>query len=317
PISGGTVQLVVLRKARRVDGEPRHGPPLRVRGGDPTVILPTCVLFRSLAAGRDRAGRTRPVRASANTSSAGSGGVRDSGAREGGDTMRAVVYDAHGGPEMLRIADVPEPTVGPDSVLVRVRAAAVNPVDWKIREGRMDGLLDVFFPAIPGWDVAGVVERPGVAAPEFAPGDEVVGYVREDVVRRGTFAEQVAAPVRTLGRKPAGLSWVQAAGLPLAGLTAYQALVHVLRVGGGDTVRVRAAWGGGGARAARAAAARGAGVIGAAPPRNAGRRRARGAGPVAYGDGLVERVRSVAPGGVTAVLDLVGGAAPATTSEVA
>lgn len=231
--------------------------------------------------------------------------------------MRAVVYDAHGGPEMLRIADVPEPTVGPDSVLVRVRAAAVNPVDWKIREGRMDGLLDVFFPAIPGWDVAGVVERPGVAAPEFAPGDEVVGYVREDVVRRGTFAEQVAAPVRTLGRKPAGLSWVQAAGLPLAGLTAYQALVHVLRVGGGDTVLVHAASGGVGAMAVQIAAARGARVIGTASPRNHGRLRALGAEPVAYGDGLVERVRSVAPGGVTAVLDLVGGAAPATTSEVA
>ncbi|GAA3965789.1 NADP-dependent oxidoreductase [Thermobifida alba] len=231
--------------------------------------------------------------------------------------MRAVVYDAHGGPEMLRIADVPEPTVGPDSVLVRVRAAAVNPVDWKIREGHMDSLLDVFFPATPGWDVAGVVERPGVAAPEFAPGDEVVGYVREDVVRRGTFAEQVAAPVRTLGRKPAGLPWAQAAGLPLAGLTAYQALVHALRVGGDDTVLVHAASGGVGSMAVQIAAARGARVIGTASPRNHGYLRSLGAEPVAYGDGLAERVRAVAPDGVTAVLDLVGGAAPATTPEVA
>ncbi|KUP98405.1 NADP-dependent oxidoreductase [Thermobifida cellulosilytica] len=231
--------------------------------------------------------------------------------------MRAVVYDSYGGPDLLRTAELPEPKVGPDSVLVRVRAAAVNPVDWKIREGRMDRLLDVFFPAIPGWDVAGVVERPGVAAPEFAPGDEVVGYVREDVVRRGTFAQKVAAPVRTLARRPAGLSWAQAAALPLAGLTAYQTLVHLLGVGGDDTVLVHGASGGVGSMAVQIAAARGARVIGTASPRNHDYLRSLGAEPVAYGDGLAARVRSVAPDGVTAVLDLAGGAALAATPEVA
>ncbi|MEY9210627.1 NADP-dependent oxidoreductase [Thermobifida halotolerans] len=230
--------------------------------------------------------------------------------------MRAVVYDSYGGPELLRTADVPEPKVGPDSVLVRVRAAAVNPVDWKIREGYMDELVDVFFPVIPGWDVAGVVERPGVAVPEFSVGDEVIGYVREDVVRRGTFAQQVAAPVRTLARKPANLSWTQAAGLPLAGLTAYQSLVRVLRVGEGDTVLVHAASGGVGSLATQVAVAHGARVIGTASPPNHDYLRSLGAEPVAYGDGLAERVRGIAPGGVSVILDLVGGEALAVTPEV-
>src|SRR3954451_16968997 len=105
----------------------------------------------------------------------------------------------YGGAEVLELTEVPEPKVGPDSVLVRAKAAGVNPVDWKIREGYLDGLFPTHFPVIPGWDLAGVVERVGPAVSEFSPGDEVIGYVREDHVERGTYAELVAAPVRTLG----------------------------------------------------------------------------------------------------------------------
>lgn len=218
---------------------------------------------------------------------------------------------------MLKLAtDVPEPKVGPDFVLVRVKAAGVNPVDWKIREGRLDGLFQTDFPVIPGWDMAGVVERAGPAVSEFSPGDEVIGYVREDHVGRGTYAELVSAPVRTLGRKPTRLSWAEAGGLPLAGLTAYQALVKALGVNEDDTVLIHAASGGVGSFAVQIALARGARVIGTAGPHNHDHLRSLGAEPVAYGAGLADEVRRLAPGGVSAALDLVGGEALDVTPEL-
>lgn len=216
------------------------------------------------------------------------------------------MYQQYGGPETLELADVPEPKVGPDSVLVAVRAAAVNPVDWKLREGYLDGLLDTFFPAVPGWDVAGVVESPGVSVPEFTAGDEVIGYARKDVVREGTYAEKVAAPIRALARKPANLSWTQAAGLPLAGLTAYQSL-RALRLTAEDTLVVHAAAGGVGSLAVQLARDTGARVIGTASERNHDYLRSLGAEPISYGEGLAERLREAKP--VTAAFDTIGGEA--------
>ncbi|GAA3006776.1 NADP-dependent oxidoreductase [Kitasatospora albolonga] len=221
--------------------------------------------------------------------------------------MKAITYRAYGGADVLEYGEVPTPKVGPDAVLVKVRAAAVNPVDWKIQAGYLDGFLDAVFPVIPGWDVAGVVEQVGVGVTEYAVGDEVMGYVREDMVSRGTFAEYVAAPVRTLAHKPAALSFEQAAGLPLAGLTAHQALTQALAVRAGETVLVHAAAGGVGSLAVQIAVALGANVIGTASERNHEFLRGLGAEPVAYGEGLAERVRALAPQGVDAVLDLVGG----------
>jgi NADPH:quinone reductase-like Zn-dependent oxidoreductase len=221
--------------------------------------------------------------------------------------MKAVSYRTYGGPEVLEYGDLPEPKVGPDAVLIKVKAAAVNPVDWKAQLGYLDGLLESVFPVIPGWDVSGVVVRPGVDAVEYQEGDEVIGYVREDFLSRGTFAEYVAAPVRTLARKPANLTFEQAAGLPLAGLTAYQTLVKAIRLGEGETVLVHAAAGGVGSLAVQIAAHLGARVIGTASERNHGYLRSLGAEPVTYGEGLAERVRALAPDGVDAVLDLVGG----------
>ncbi|WP_405733219.1 NADP-dependent oxidoreductase [Streptomyces sp. NBC_01537] len=221
--------------------------------------------------------------------------------------MKAVSYRTYGGPEVLEYGDLPEPKVGPDAVLIKVRAAAVNPVDWKAQLGYLDGLLESVFPVIPGWDVSGVVVRPGVDAVEYQEGDEVIAYVREDFLSRGTFAEYVAAPVRTMARKPANLTFEQAAGLPLAGLTAYQALVKAIRLGEGETVLVHAAAGGVGSLAVQIAAHLGARVIGTASERNHGYLRSLGAEPVTYGEGLADRVAALAPDGVDAVLDLVGG----------
>ncbi|EFL31057.1 alcohol dehydrogenase GroES domain-containing protein [Streptomyces viridochromogenes DSM 40736] len=221
--------------------------------------------------------------------------------------MKAISYSRYGGPDALAFGEVRDPKVGPDSVLVKVRAAAVNPVDWKAREGYLDSILEAAFPVVPGWDVSGVVVRPGVAVSEFDVGDEVIGYVREDFLSRGTFAEYVAAPVRTLARKPRNLSFEEAAGLPLAGLTAYQVLTKVLDVKRGETVLVHAAAGGVGSLVVQLGVHLGARVIGTASEPNHDFVRSLGGEPVTYGEGLVERVRGLAPEGVDALFDTVGG----------
>ncbi len=223
--------------------------------------------------------------------------------------MRAIAQRRYGGPEVLELTDLPDPKVGPDFVLVRVRAASVNPVDWKVREGYLDASFETHFPLVNGWDVAGVVDRVGPSVVEFAPGDEVIGYVREDHVQRGTYAELVSAPVRTLARKPRNLSFPAAAALPLCGLTAYQALTRALHVTADDTVLIHAAAGGVGTFAVQIAKAHGARVIGTASERNHDYLRALGAEPIAYGDGLADGVSDLAPKGVDAVLDLIGGEA--------
>ncbi len=221
--------------------------------------------------------------------------------------MKAISYARYGGPEVLEYGEADDPKLGPDSVLVRVRAASVNPVDWKARQGHLDAALPAVFPVIPGWDLAGVVVRTGPAVPEFSEGDEVIGYVREDVLSFGTCAEYVAAPVRTLAPKPRRLGFEEAAGLPLGGLTAYQVLHRVLGVRRGETVLVHAAAGGVGSVAVQLAAHLGARVIGTASESNHDFVRGLGAEPVSYGEGLAERVRGLAPEGVDAVFDTVGG----------
>ncbi|GGX22434.1 NADP-dependent oxidoreductase [Streptomyces noursei] len=229
--------------------------------------------------------------------------------------MKAITTSSYGGPEVLTYSEQPDPKVGPDSVLVRVHAAGVNPVDWKIVAGYLDGMMHAHFPLIPGWDVAGVVEAVGADATEYAVGDEVIGYVRKDEVQHGTYAELVAAPVRTLARKPDTLDWRQSAGLPLAGLTAYQSLKRA-RTKAGDLVLVHAAAGGVGSLAVQIAVAEGARVIGTASERNHDFLRSLGAEPVTYGDGLADRVRALAPEGVDVALDFVGGGAVDVSQEV-
>ena len=230
--------------------------------------------------------------------------------------MRAMTYETYGGPENLALTEQPRPKVGPGEVLVRVRSASVNPVDWKLMSGGLDPVMDVRFPVVPGWDVAGVVEAVGFDTPEFSSGDEVLAYARKDYVHGGTFAELVTVPVRALARKPASISWDEAAGLPLAGLTALR-LLQRLEVGTGDTVLVHAAAGGVGSLAVQIARSLGARVIGTASERNHGRLRELGAEPVAYGDGVVERVRALAPEGVDAVADFVGDVLDVTTAVLA
>lgn len=230
--------------------------------------------------------------------------------------VKAIAIDAYGPADLLTPRELPTPPVGPDTVLVRVRAAGVNPVDWKVREGHLAGAFPSHFPLVPGWDAAGVVEAVGPAVAGFAVGDEVIGYVRRDDVQHGTYAELVPAPERCLADKPVRASWPEAAGLPLAGLTAYQAL-QLARTGAGDTVLVHGASGGVGHLAVQVARALGADrVIGTASEANHDFVRSLGAEPVAYGDGLRDRVRAVAPDGVDVVLDLFGGDALDVSAEL-
>ncbi|MFI6521800.1 NADP-dependent oxidoreductase [Spirillospora sp. NPDC050679] len=231
--------------------------------------------------------------------------------------MRAVTYDAYANDNSrLKIGEVPDPRVGPGQVLVEVRAAGVNQVDWKVMTGGLDGMMQAVFPVIPGWDVAGVVRAAGPDTPEFAPGDEVMAYARKDVVHAGTFAQLVAVSAFAVARKPAALDWAQAGGLPLAGMTALRTLDR-LGVGSGDTLLVHGASGGVGSLAVQIARARGARVIGTASERNHDFVREMGGEPVAYGDGVVDRVRAAAPGGVTAVADFVGGQLDTTLAVLA
>jgi len=225
--------------------------------------------------------------------------------------MRAVALTEYGDADVMSVGELPDPLVGPDVVLVRVAAAGVNPVDYKIRQGNLRERFPHHVPLVPGWDVAGTVEQVGPAVTEFAPGDEVLGYVRKDHVQWGTYAELVAAPVRTLAHRPPGLDVVPAGALPLAGLTALQAL-RAAGTGPGDTVLVHAASGGVGHIAVQVARELGATrVLGTSSERNADFVRSLGADPVTYGPGLGNRVAELVGGDgrVDVALDFVGGAA--------
>lgn len=220
--------------------------------------------------------------------------------------MKAITYNKYGNPDVLELTDQPMPKVGPGMVLVKVKAASVNPVDWKIMAGYLDPLMDLQFPAIPGWDVAGVVESTGIDAPHFKPGDEVIAYGRKDYVHGGSFAEYIALPERLLARKPESLDWNESAGLPLAGLTAFQVLKR-LELAAGETVLIHGGSGGVGSLGIQIAKALGAKVIATASEKNHDFLRSLGAEPVAYGEGLAERVRALRPEGVEVVADFVGG----------
>jgi NADPH:quinone reductase-like Zn-dependent oxidoreductase len=229
--------------------------------------------------------------------------------------MRAALIREFGDPSVVETAEVDDPLVGPDTVLVSVRAAGVNPVDWKVIAGGLRGAFPHHLPLIPGWDVAGVVESVGPAVTEVAPGDRVLAYARKDHVQNGTFAEKVAVPVRAVAKIPNGLGFAPAAALPLAGLTAEQ-LLDAVEVSKADTVLVHNAAGGVGSFAVQLAAMRGARVIGTASLARHDYVRSLGGEPVEYGDGLVQRVRDIATEGVDVALDLVGGEALSVTPEV-
>jgi NADPH:quinone reductase-like Zn-dependent oxidoreductase len=220
--------------------------------------------------------------------------------------MRAAIYDQYGGADVIEVREVADPPVGPDTVLVRAKATSVNPVDWKVREGYLQGAFPHHLPIITGWDVAGVVEAVGPAVRTgLKVGDEVFGYVRRDDLAFGTAAELVPAPERTVALKPAGISFEEAASLPLAGMTAYQCLVEALDVQPGERVLIHAASGGVGHLAVQIAKALGAHVIGTAGPASHDWLKELGADEVLdYNAGPISKQLDTR---VDAVVDLIGG----------
>ncbi|WP_282697329.1 NADP-dependent oxidoreductase [Streptomyces sp. CC208A] len=174
--------------------------------------------------------------------------------------MRAIGQDAHGTPEVLKEVVLPRPAPGPGQILVAVRAAGVNPSDWKHRAA---GLFLNRLPLVLGWDASGVVEAVGFGVTLFEPGDEVFGMLPYPH-GVGSHAEYVTGPARAFARKPAAIDHVQAGALPLAALTAHQAVVDTAAVRAGQRVLIHAAAGGVGHLAVQIAKSRGAYVIGTA-----------------------------------------------------
>jgi NADPH:quinone reductase-like Zn-dependent oxidoreductase len=223
--------------------------------------------------------------------------------------MRAIAVQAWGGREALELVDVEPPPVAPDGVLVRIRAASLNPVDYKVREGKLAGAFPVHFPVILGWDAAGEVEKVGPAVTWFKPGDPVYGYCRRQDLQYGTYAEFTSVPEGFLAHMPEGLSFEEAAALPLAALVAHQSL-EWLGVRGGETLYLTGGAGGVGHIAIQLALARGARVIASGSPASHDFIRSLGAEPVDYHEDIVARVHALNDdGGADAAFDLFGGEA--------
>lgn len=181
-------------------------------------------------------------------------------------TMKAVRIHEYGGPEVLRYEDAPRPEAGPGEVLIRVHAASVNPVDWKVRAGYAKDRLKYKMPFIPGWDVSGVVEAVGSGVSRLKVGDEV--YSRPDISRDGTYAEYVVVKESEVALKPKSIDHVHAAAIPLAALTAWQALFDGAKLSAGQTVLIHGAAGGVGTFAVQFAKMKGARVIATASKKN-------------------------------------------------
>lgn len=214
--------------------------------------------------------------------------------------MRAIAIEGFGGRDRLKLVDLPAPEPGADDVLVRVRAAGVGPWDTKTREGLFGGRS---FPHVLGLEASGIVAGTGENVADLREGDEVYVYNRS-----GCYAEYVAAPAEKVARKPASLSFEEVAGVPVAGSTAYQGIVEEIGLKEGETVLIAGAAGGVGTMAVQIAASLGARVLGTASPPNHGYLLSLGADEaIDYHGDWVAAARSIAPDGVDAVFDCVGG----------
>ncbi|WP_433137555.1 NADP-dependent oxidoreductase [Actinomadura nitritigenes] len=209
--------------------------------------------------------------------------------------MKAARFDRFGGSEVLQIVDLPDPHPGPGQIRIAVRAAGVNPSDWKKRQGLMDPEL----PQTLGHEAAGIVDELGEGVKDVAVGDRVFGLSAEGAAQAELAVLSFYAPI------PPSLDFPGAAALPAAIETATRALDQ-LGVAGGGTLLINGASGSVGSAAVQLAVARGARVIGTGGPANHEYLRSLGAEPVAYGEGLAERVRALAPGGVDLALDVAG-----------
>ena len=216
--------------------------------------------------------------------------------------MRAVRFDRYGDIDVLKVVEVERPKPGAGELLVQVKAAGINPGEAAIRKGLMHAAWPAAFPSGEGSDLAGVVAEVGADVKGFAAGDEVVGFTN----RRASHADFVVVKASDAVKRPRSVPWEVAGALFVAGTTAYAA-VRAVAPGPGERVVVSGAAGGVGSIAVQLAKRAGANVIGIAGPGNHAWLRGHGVTPVAYGDGLEERLRAAAGGSIDAFIDTFGG----------
>ncbi|MEZ0092291.1 NADP-dependent oxidoreductase [Streptacidiphilus sp. EB129] len=214
---------------------------------------------------------------------------------------QAVRFDEYGDIDVLEVRDVPRPQLAADEVLVRVRAAGINPGENAIRSGALHELWPATFPSGQGSDLAGVVEETGSGVRTWSVGDEVIGWVDT----RASHAELVAAPAGNLVPRDPGVPWQVGGALFVAGTTAY-ANVRAVGAGAGDTIVVSGAAGGVGSLTVQLLRLAGATVVGLAGESHHAWLRDHGVIPVAYGEGVLDRIRAAAPEGVDAFVDTFG-----------
>ncbi|HET9299531.1 MAG TPA: NADP-dependent oxidoreductase [Candidatus Polarisedimenticolaceae bacterium] len=220
-----------------------------------------------------------------------------------------MAIQAFGGPEQLRLVDLPDPSPGPGEVLIQIVASGVNPVDWKLVAGHLKEAFPYRFPLVPGWECAGKVEAIGPGVETFRKGDKVWAYARKPELHHGTYGELITLASEAVAIVPKKLLFEEAAGVPLTGLTSWQTLRLQGDVKEGAVVLVHAAAGGLGHLAVQIARAAGARVVGPTSSRN--REFVLGLGAEEIVDytreNFVEGVRRLYPEGVDVVLDTMGG----------
>lgn len=223
--------------------------------------------------------------------------------------MKAIIQTAFGGIENLKIADMPTPMPADDEVQIKLVYTAVNPVDWKIREGYLKERIPHEMPFIPGWDAAGIISAIGKKVSKFKVGDEVFAYCRKPVVKWGTYAEYVCVNADYAAYKPKNITFAQTASIPLAGLTSWQALVNIAHLKAEETILIYAGAGGVGSLAIQFAKNLGATVITTASQRNHAYVKSLGADTVIdyQKEDVSSKIKQLAPQGVDVVFDTMGG----------
>jgi NADPH:quinone reductase-like Zn-dependent oxidoreductase len=225
--------------------------------------------------------------------------------------MKAVRIRAYGDRSVLRFEDAPKPEIQPDEALVRIVAAAVNPVDWKIRQGHLQTMVPYAFPLTLGWDFSGVIEGLGAEVANFAIGDAV--FSRPDIRRNGSYAEYIAVRAVEMARKPKTISHVEAASIPLVGITAWETIVTIGNLAAGQTALIHAASGGVGSLAVQIAKSRGARVVATTSSANIELVRSLGADQVIdyRNERVADKVKDV-----DLVVDTIGGDVQASSWSV-
>ncbi|PJZ68862.1 zinc-binding oxidoreductase [Leptospira perolatii] len=223
--------------------------------------------------------------------------------------MKAIQFRKFGGPDHLELVEMPDPIPGEGEYLIKIKAAGVNPVDWKIREGGLQSRMHNQLPIIPGWEFSGTITNRGFSAKRFQVGEDVFSYCRRPWIEKGAYAEMISVPESYLCPKPKSITHEEAATVPLAGLTAYQCLFQATVCKKGDTVLILGASGGVGSMATQLAVNAGAHVIAVSSARNQEYLKNLGAMEwIDYNAGSIRKaLLERKPEGVDIVLDFVGG----------